>query len=183
VLGATQEHGAARHAFDPRFEAAPLGEEADGGVVFPAEAKHGGREIDVGAEHEDGLEIVHGQRELELSVLLNADGQTVTMYGKPRREEIERIVERLSHRSYCPTRKGRGACGLATPHSDEGKIGENQAGTRGLRVRRRGKREKSRSAVQSSRTPWCRQRAAMRASWMRGPVMPAPARRRVSSLQ
>jgi hypothetical protein len=42
---------------------------------------------------------------------------------------------------------------------------------RGLRVRRVGKREKSRSAVRSSRTPWLRQRAAIRASWMRGPTI------------
>ena len=41
--------------------------------------------------------------------------------------------------------------------------------TSGLRVLSLGNMEKSRSAVQSSRTPWCRHSAAIRASWMRGP--------------
>ena len=41
--------------------------------------------------------------------------------------------------------------------------------TSGLRVLSFGNAEKSRSAVQSSRTPWCRQSAAMRASCMRRP--------------
>ncbi len=41
--------------------------------------------------------------------------------------------------------------------------------TSGLRILSCGKAEKSRSADQSSLTPWWRQSAAMRASWMRGP--------------
>jgi len=97
MLGTAQKHGAAWHAFDPRFETAPLGEETNGGVVFPAEAEHGGGKIDVGAEDEDGLEIVHRQRELELFLLLDADGQPIAMHGESWCEEVERVVQGLGH--------------------------------------------------------------------------------------
>ena len=65
MLGAAQHHRALGHAFDAGFEPAPIGEVADARAVFPAEAHGGGRDVDVGAEDEDGFEIMDGQRELE----------------------------------------------------------------------------------------------------------------------
>ena len=95
VLRAAQHHRALGHALHAGFEPAPIGEVADARAVFPAEAHGGGRDVDIGAKDEDGFEIMDGQREFELFLVFDAQGEPIAAEREAGGEQVENVLEGL----------------------------------------------------------------------------------------
>lgn len=95
------------------------------------------------------------------------------------RRDSVRVAGKRVHvdRDFLPPDRDRVRVRVRLQHLAEGQP------TRGLRILRPENRPKSLSAVQSSRTPCCRQIAATRASWTWGPETFAAARRDFSCSQ
>lgn len=89
----------------------------------------------------------------------------------------------LEHPAQRPRAPPRRPAHMACHASHEHRRTHRAQAMSGLRVTSAGKRPKSRSAVHSSRTPWIRQRAAIRASCTRGPETFAARRTSVSAGQ
>ena len=58
-------------------------------------AHGGGRDVDVGAEDEDGFEIMDGQRELEGFLVFDAQGEAIAAEREPGGEQVEDVLEGL----------------------------------------------------------------------------------------